>query len=665
MSTGVCAACGEASTFEEELGSAICLSCGTLSNPSQSILDSHLEHVDSSGRDYFSRGVPVAGGSTLKGRYGRALAGQDKEARERRNMIAMHEFITAIAVRLSHPGSAGRAQAIFDQAMFKGKSRWGKKAKRTAGASLAIALREARKSVSLRDIAFLVDEPLVTVSRSFTTVCTLLQLRLCLFEPAQHLPTLESHLVSLLRTSPNQKESMLPTTLITTLTPLILRLPAIRNIVTSLASLVARVDDLANLPSAPSACALFILGLEGELSASLPNAGALAQALGTRLSVSKAVVMQRYKVIYDLVEEYIKEVPWLEAHEHKPGAGRSKTAKRVVVAKGLKDVVQFQDDIWRRRFLGKVNPVLVLETDPDEEDETSTEGSVYSLGGVSVTRSVSSAGSGASDCHHHPKGLPRSGKRRKTKHDRNVEEISRYLLQPHAYGSTTSVTAPSHPISTSGQDLFQHFLTADDSALEHAFMHPPTRLQLLANSRGGEQGVDDEELFEEDELEGLLRTEEEVRVVGMTVDWGLDESAPMGGGGENDGRPKKRKKISAAGGDKKTGGAKRINMDVLARLLDPNVIAGEYDLDIESGAVVGEDDFDPIDLGYDSDSDCHAAADQVDEGTTNRDTLTPPRTLASANCPGVRSGGGEEEIIEEWRPMSPGGGFDDGDRYDF
>jgi transcription factor IIIB 90 kDa subunit len=65
----------------------------------------------------------------------------------------MHEFINAISSRLSHPGSALRAQTIFDQAMSKGKFRWGKKAKRIAGASIAIALREATKSVSLRDIA--------------------------------------------------------------------------------------------------------------------------------------------------------------------------------------------------------------------------------------------------------------------------------------------------------------------------------------------------------------------------------------------------------------------------------------------------------------------------------------------------------------------------------
>ena len=46
-----------------------------------------------------------------------------------------------------------RAQGVFDQAMRAGRFRWGRKAKLTAGASLAIALRESHKSDSIRDIA--------------------------------------------------------------------------------------------------------------------------------------------------------------------------------------------------------------------------------------------------------------------------------------------------------------------------------------------------------------------------------------------------------------------------------------------------------------------------------------------------------------------------------
>jgi transcription factor IIIB 90 kDa subunit len=93
MNDGACAACGQPTVFEEDLGSAICTSCGTLSNPSQNILDSHLEHIDSSGRDYQPQSIPIAGGSTLKGRDGRSLAGQDKEARDRRNTVRLSSLL--------------------------------------------------------------------------------------------------------------------------------------------------------------------------------------------------------------------------------------------------------------------------------------------------------------------------------------------------------------------------------------------------------------------------------------------------------------------------------------------------------------------------------------------------------------------------------------------
>ena len=65
----------------------------------------------------------------------------------------MHEFIRTLASNLSQPGVAIRAQTIFDQAMTRGHFRWGRKSKRVAGVSVAIALRESHKGISLRDIA--------------------------------------------------------------------------------------------------------------------------------------------------------------------------------------------------------------------------------------------------------------------------------------------------------------------------------------------------------------------------------------------------------------------------------------------------------------------------------------------------------------------------------
>ena len=67
--------------------------------------------------------------------------------------FSTYTFITSLCNRLSHPGLASRAQTLFSQAMSKGQFRWGRKAKLTAGASVSIAVRESRKSVSLRDIS--------------------------------------------------------------------------------------------------------------------------------------------------------------------------------------------------------------------------------------------------------------------------------------------------------------------------------------------------------------------------------------------------------------------------------------------------------------------------------------------------------------------------------
>ncbi|GJE98119.1 hypothetical protein PsYK624_143410 [Phanerochaete sordida] len=619
MSEGTCAECGEPTVYEEDLGSAVCTSCGTLANPSQNVLASHLEHVDTSGyeRAYYINSMQ---GSTLKGRHGWALAGQDKDARERRNAVAMHEFIRSMASSLSNSSSTARAQAIFDQAMRQGRYRWGRKAKLLAGAALAIALRESNKSDSLRDIAYLLEEPLPSVTRVFTTVIQLLQLKITSADPAQHLHVLQAHLLALVG-----QAGSLPPQLIATLKPLEGKMTAIQRTATSLSSLVTRVPSLASLPTASTACAIFILSLEGELSASLSHAGALAQALGARIGASKAIVMQRYKAIYDLVEEYIRDVPWLDAHE-KSGKGRSKVAKRVVVARGLKDVVQFQEDIWRKKLEAQEKPIFDIEVDSsaDGDDEDSVDALEPSDGASVASRSTAS---GARD------DLPGPSQRKKvrrTPHDRAVDQASKFLLDPLAKTSPKMKRGLRQP---GGGELLEHFLTADDSTLAHAFAHPPSRLQLLAVSRGAE-AVTDDELFDEGELEGFLRSEKEVDVLRQTFDWDLaedDDESPATK------RSKKRKRNEAEfqAGDAQSYESrhtKRINMDALAHLLDP-----ETNLD---DLVEGED-FTALGLGLGPEDD-----DDVDD-------LQPYPA----------AGGGDEEV-GEWRPLSPGGRMFDEDRYD-
>lgn len=94
-----CVECGEATVWEQELGSAICTTCGTLSNPSQSILASHLENPDTSGYDnsLYWNNCRVG---TLKGRNGWTLTGQEKQAREERNTVRRVPLHSALSYAL-------------------------------------------------------------------------------------------------------------------------------------------------------------------------------------------------------------------------------------------------------------------------------------------------------------------------------------------------------------------------------------------------------------------------------------------------------------------------------------------------------------------------------------------------------------------------------------
>ncbi|PIL30498.1 hypothetical protein GSI_07198 [Ganoderma sinense ZZ0214-1] len=663
--SGRCEECGASTVWDSDVGSAICLQCGTLADPTQSVLASHLETVDVSGRD-FAPWVNVPGGSTLRGRNGWALSGQGKEGRDRKNTIAMHDFIRVLATRVSNPGLTPRAQGIFDQAMRLGKYRWGHKARLTAGAALAISLRESRKSDYLRDIAYLLNEPHTVLSRAFSKVVALLQLGLSTTDPAVHLPTLQTHLVSLLDGTGSVGPA-LPAQLVKVLFPLLPRLPSITDTASSLAGLLARTNAFTHLPTPPTACALLMLALEAELSASLPNAGAFAAALGTRLGAAKATVMLRYKEIYDLVEEWIREVPWLDAHERKPtkgreGKGRSKVAKRVVVARGLKDVVLFQEEIWRKRIQHDGRPLVQLDLDESDKGAVGSGDQWWDSSEAGSSNGSSRSMPVLGEDHMPPR------KKAKTRHAKTVVDASQFLLNP--LSAATSSPAPTSAVGS--PDLLAHLLTADASFLPHAFSHVPSRLQLLASARGGTEPrhIADEELFTEDELEGLMRSPEEVEAVRTAMGWDLDDdegvdarndarndwggASALGnvGAGSSATKGEKRKRKLPDGGDgldagrgTKPRGSKKIDMEALARLLDPDA-----DLDLAT-----EDTVDTPAHGA-----CEAAGPEDHDGEEGEEDWEEYEEGAYAadhhEDADVGYGAAEEEVVEEWRPLSPGGG---------
>ena len=78
-----CNECGSTTVWDDDVGSAVCTSCGSLTDPSQSVLTSghhNDNYTDSSLWD-------PSTSTTLRSRYNWDLAGQGKESRDRKNMV--------------------------------------------------------------------------------------------------------------------------------------------------------------------------------------------------------------------------------------------------------------------------------------------------------------------------------------------------------------------------------------------------------------------------------------------------------------------------------------------------------------------------------------------------------------------------------------------------
>ena len=497
------------------------------------------------------------------------------------------------------------------------------------------------------------DEPLTSLTKTYNEVVKLFGFDLDISDPSVHLTTLHAHLTRVISDS---EAFELPKTLASVLRSLHPRLSCVIRTAESLAALVTRSGKVSHLATAPTACAIFLLALEGEARSPLPNCGLLAQVLGSRFDVKQGVVMDRYRILYGIVEDWIKQVPWLQPSTQlrtRASSSRSKVTTRGAVAKGLNDVVQFQEEIWEKSLCGmekiSLNLDLIDEGDGTrddgmtpaashgDEDDDNDFGSVTSASASAVTTasSVTKRKNVVSSRETSAELTPRPIKKRKTRYDRSVESASRFLLNP---------TKPSK--SADDSQLLSHFLSSDASSLSHTFVRPPTRLQLLGAARpGGSDAIADDELFEKGELEAVFRTEEEVNLLVQLVDWDevLEEKRLNKALRVSGNRSTESKLVGSKLDLIPPRGTGRINMDAFQRLMDP-----ASDL-VGCGSVVEENMLgDSIDEG--GEGDCYRWLLDLPTAILEADSRSRKRPHTTQDLD-TQLGGIEEE--EEWRPMSP------------
>ena len=510
------------------------------------------------------------------------------------------------------------------------------------------------------------EEPLPSLTRTYNEVVKLFGFDLEICDPSVHLTTLHAHLIRIISDS---ETFHLPKTLASTVRSVQSRLSCVLRIAESLAALITRSGKVSHLATAPTACAIFLLALEGEIRSPLPNCSRLAQALGTRFDVKQGAVMDRYRILYGIVEDWIRQVPWLQSSTQLPtrvSSSRSKVTTRGAVARGLTDVVQFQEEIWKKAIYGieKISLDLDLTDECDgleedgsapapslgngDRDDESDFGSVTSasVSLMTTTSSMTKRKSPGSSRETSVELSSRQIKKRKTRHNRSVESASQFLLNPS--------NTPTKSSKSTDNQLLSHLLSSDTSSLSHAFVQPPTRLQLLHAARpGGSDAVVDEELFEEGEMEAMLRTEEEVKVLVRLVDWDEVEEEKRLNKALKASRG--RSTISEHSPSKECPtvrrGTRRINMDAFERLMDPTL-----DLD---GCVVGYRSADEYTSGNpeygEGQGDYYCWLFDLPTPTSDTDSRSPITMLPTRRSPTQHSdghlGGIEEE--EDWRPMSP------------
>ncbi|KAG6821070.1 hypothetical protein H0H93_007229 [Arthromyces matolae] len=683
--TATCKECGVVTRWDDDAGSAICPSCGTLADPSQTIL------ADSSHLNVPSHPTILKSFRT----QGHNLAGQGKESRDVRNHHAMSQFITSLALSINASGLSPRATLIFTQAMAAGKFRWGRKAKLVAGASLVLALREYHRPDSLADIAYLLDVQSSTLVRTFTSISSLLNLSLTHAGPSVHIQHLLTYLTSLLAPDP-RPTIQLPAQLVSQLHAISLR--AASNTARSLCTLISRLGPdhpLNSLSSPPTAIATFLLSLEAEGRTPLSHLGDLSQALGASChKTSRSTVMARYKLVQDEIYLWIEQVPWLGQYEKRGNTkNRAKQGKRLVVARGIADVLRFQDEIWR----GKLRPTVQLDLSNEKNDEEEPKDDWdTTLSNPDLMQTPPSPLLNTS----------RAAKRRKLAHH-PLQDATQFLLMPLSGPLPTCQSPPdcTHAQIPSEPSLQSNNIhtptcppTSSSSVTSHlrsSMQHPgtslpsyiltaastdifqcrasPTRLQLLAAARGGSDAIEDDELFVEGELEGLIRSKEEAeetgrRIIGLGI-WNEneDEEAQNCLRSSNVGKMKQPKE---AQGEKSPFLRKsRVNLDALSRFLENPLLAsddnddGAYDtplLGLEIFSDKDEDDNgeDSFDLA-DEDGD-RAGAGPIEHGRAWGPQL--PR-LHRQRSPSDTISGAElaEIVVDEWRPMSPEAGGPCGD----
>lgn len=242
----------------------------------------------------------------------------------------------------------------------------------------------------------------------------------------------------------------------------------------------------AGLPAAATACAIFIVTIETEYGQALPISviNSLANFFGDKVAAGTVyTILERRKAMVIILNEYACLLPWISI----PIGTLWNHQRTSAVLRALPDVLLFQRELeqLKRTECVEISSPLRLE---NVDSSQTVEADV--LAGVPSTHAWTMIGN-----RKRPRGA------------QQAQRIISQMLDP------TSSTLPLID-GTADAEAIQERLARIELQLLFGASEPLTRLQALSLQRGGEQNIDDDELFEPGELEGYQNSGETAHLLG-------------------------------------------------------------------------------------------------------------------------------------------------------
>ncbi|CED84861.1 Zinc finger, TFIIB-type [Phaffia rhodozyma] len=351
---------GSSFTLSDTYGETVCESCGTIVGSSAGTLV-HRELGEGEGT-YFEGTSRVQLGSVSSVSRFTAQGETAKQNRLERNTASKH-LIESLGRQFRANNVVERAQFIYLASdAIKPVYRIKNLTTYVACAAFAMALRERKRTETLKDIAYAADLKLLKLNRVFMKLQREQAVNLLEITPASFLPRLVAHL-SLISSDPSKalthstwlsrvNKNEVDRTTVGYLKKVDWSL--VFELARALFHWFDRIHLYAGRAAMAVSIAVIMVAIEGTCEAPMPKATDVANELGKLEAVATFTIMERYREAGKAFLDWAEYIPGYDLSSRqvvvKSTVARRVVSKRKEIASLVKLVLENKELVWARRL---------------------------------------------------------------------------------------------------------------------------------------------------------------------------------------------------------------------------------------------------------------------------------------------------------------------------